>query len=78
MKAKKTGYVEYGKYSNTVEYEYKGHKYDVVFARDCSYCCTPAHIQHRDAQERIDKMLESKNEEKPIDMNEIWELMGWD
>ena len=56
MKAKKL-FVMYGKHSNTVTYEYKGKQYDVEYAKDPTYCVTPAWVQHRDAQDKIDKFF---------------------
>lgn len=70
----------YGKYSNTVVYEYRGYTYEVEYPKDLSYCCSPAWIQHRDAQEKIDNMLDNPKVESkadPIDLDEIWNLMGW-
>lgn len=49
----------YGKYSNIVKYEYRGHKYEVEYSNSMDYCVASAHIQHRDAQEKIDKLIES-------------------
>lgn len=72
------------KYFTTVVYEYRGCKYEVTYANGWQVCCTPAWVQHRDAQEEIDKMLDNpspivRRENKPIaeQMDEIWELMGW-
>ena len=59
----RTGYKVREKYSTFVEYEYKGHKYEVEFANDYSYCVTPAHIQHADAQARIDAHIEREHKE---------------
>lgn len=45
-----------------------------------NYCCSPAWVQHRDAQEKIDQELDNhkdKGEAKPVDLDEIWNLMGW-
>lgn len=49
----------YGKYSNIVKYEYRGYKYEVEYSNSMDYCVTSAHIQHKDAQEKIDKLIES-------------------
>ncbi len=59
----RTGYKVREKYSTFVEYEYKGHKYEVEFANDYSYCVTPAHIQHADAQSKIDAQIEREQKE---------------
>lgn len=69
-------------YSTTVEYEYRGHKYDVTYANSIHYCVTPAHIQHRDAQEKIDKMLDTPKSEMDNStfdeqLDEVWEMLGW-
>ena len=75
----------YGKYSNTVVYEYRGHTYDVEYAACTSYCATSPKIQHEDAQHKIDKMIEQDEymkkhpeEFKSFDMDEIFNLLGWD
>ena len=56
-KAKKV-FTMYGKYSDIVTYEYRGLQYNVEYAKGFTYCVTPAYIQHRDAQEKIDKAIE--------------------
>lgn len=63
MKAKKV-FTMYGKYSSVVTYEYRGMQYDVEYANDYTYCVTPAHIQHKNAQAEIDKMLEEADKPK--------------
>lgn len=72
------------KYFSTVVYEYRGHKYEVTYANGHNICCTPAYIQHRDAQAGIDKIVDnpqSIDEQHQISMDEqldeIWEMMGW-
>lgn len=72
------------KYFSTVVYEYRGCKYEVTYANGWQVCCTPARIQHRDEQAKIDDMIDNpkplpKKSEKTIDeqMDEIWEMMGW-
>ena len=80
MKAKKL-FTTYGKYVDMVTYEYRGHQYDVEFARDWTYCTTPAKIQHEDAQRRIDKQIEDEERNKdkePIDLDEILKMLDWD
>lgn len=81
MKAKKL-FVMYGKYSNTVTYEYKGKQYNVEYAKDPTYCVTPAWVQHRDAQAKIDKMLNKVSNEtekaKVFDADEVFAILGWD
>lgn len=67
-KATPTGLKIYGKYSTIVEYEYRGKKYEVEYAKDWTYGNgeNPA-AQHREAQARIDKEIaeESKPKKKP-------------
>ena len=54
----------YDKHTTHIAYEYKNHKYEVEYANEESYCVTPAYIQHRDAQERIDKLIEQEKKKK--------------
>lgn len=56
----------YGKYTNTVTYEYRGCQYEVEYSHCWTYCITPAHIQHRDAQAKIDKALDNPVQEKEL------------
>ena len=72
------------KYFTTVVYEYRGCQYEVTYANGWQVCCTPARIQHRDAQAKIDEMLDNP---KPVaeyecksmeeQMDEIWEMLEW-
>ena len=55
-----------------------------TYANGWQVCCSPAWIQHRDAQAEIDEMLDNLKpitiiDHKPIEeqMDEIWEMMGW-
>ena len=82
MKAKKTGFVIYSKYSNEVEYEYRGHKYFVEFPTGMAYGCTSPKLQHENEQEKIDHMIAEKN--KPhepynfdAEMKKIFEMLEW-
>lgn len=69
------------------EFEYRGQKYTVTYSSGFSaFKQTPAYIQHREAQARIDEMLdnpkpvlETESEIKPFDeqLDEIWEMLGW-
>ena len=71
-------YTIYGKYSDIVFYEYRGMKYEVEYAKDNSYCCTPPWIQHRNQQSKIDEVLDNpKPSGEQIDWDEIWEMLGW-
>ena len=72
------------KYFTTIVYEYRGCKYEVQYANGWQICCSPAWIQHRDAQADIDEMLDNPKpitiiDHKPIEeqMDEIWDMMGW-
>lgn len=76
--------VNYGRHSNHVTYEYRGRRYEVEYASDYTYCVTPAWIQHRDAQERIDRQIEQEahpREQRYEDTTEyglecFWESIG--
>lgn len=48
----------YDKYFTTIVYEYRGCRYEVTYANGWNVCCTPAWVQHRDEQEKIDRMLD--------------------
>lgn len=70
------------KYFTQIVYEYRGCTYEVEYTNGINVCCTPAHIQHKDAQEKIDEMLDNPKpiaEQEPIEqqMSEIWDMMGW-
>ena len=80
MKAKKL-FTMYGKHSNTVTYEYRGKQYDVEYANDYTYCVTPAKVQHKDAQERIDRIIEqesNEHEKEAFNADEVFAILGWD
>ena len=75
MKAKKIATFR-DKWFTTIEYEYRGHRYDVEYPNGNQVCCTPAHIQHRDEQEKIDKMIDNPPKQgEPIDWDEIFEMI---
>ena len=69
------------------EFEYRGQTYTVTYSSGFSaFKQTPAYIQHREAQARIDKMLDNPKpivkpmaEVKPFEnqLDEIWEMLGW-
>lgn len=78
------------KYFTTIVYEYRGCTYEVTYANGWNVCCSPAWIQHRDEQEKIDNELDNPKPEtgisaisgepiKPIQeqMDEIWKMLGW-
>lgn len=65
-----------------LEYEYRGHKYEVYENRAKGN--EPLSWQHKNAQANIDRLIELKEKEKnekPIDwdkeMDEIFEMLGW-
>ena len=65
-KAKATGFKTYNRqYSTNVEYEYRGHTYEVEYANDWSYCVTPAKVQHEEAQEYIDNLIDNPKKDEP-------------
>lgn len=83
-KAVPTGFKTYNRqYSTFVEYEYRGHKYEVEYPNDMSYYVTSPKVQHELAQAHIDELIEksksagSKGEpaEVGLDMffQEFWE-----
>lgn len=47
------------KYFTTIVYEYRDHEYEVTYANGWQVCSTPAHIQHRSEQEKIDKLIDN-------------------
>ena len=53
-------YTIHNKYSDTVVYTYRGHTYDVEYAKSYNYCVTDAKTQHQNAQARIDEMIEQE------------------
>ena len=63
-KASPTGFKLYNTYSTIIEYTYRDYKYEVEYPNSITYCCTEPYIQHRDAQERIDKMIEEQHIKK--------------
>ena len=71
----------YCKHFNTVTYEYRGKQYDVEYANDYTCCVTPAYVQHRDAQAKIDKMLNQTSneiEKETFNADEVFAILGWD
>ena len=79
-KAKKV-FTMRGYWSNIVTYEYRGRHYDVEYANSIHYCVTPAWVQHKDAQERINNELDAPKVENTKtfteQLDEVWELLGW-
>ena len=70
-------------YFTTIVYEYRGHTYEVTYANSNQCACTPARIQHRYEQEKIDNMIDNPRhitqDDQTFDeqLDEIWEMMGW-
>jgi len=66
IKATPTGFKTYNRqYSTFVEYEYRGHKYEVEYPNDMSYYVTSPRVQHQEAQARIDKEIEHEKDSTP-------------
>lgn len=80
MKKAKKLYTDYGKYSNIVTYEYRGCKYEVEYAVDMSYCVSPAWVQHKIAQEKIDDKLDNpricEGENCEVGFNLFWDYVN--
>lgn len=70
-----TGYDRHMVY---LEYEYRGHTYTVYENRAKGN--EPLAWQHKNEQARIDAILDMPQQKngKPIDMDEIYEMLGWD
>ena len=68
------------KYFSTVVYEYRGKQYEVTYPNGMDVCCSPAWVQHRDAQEKIDMELDAPQSDngEPFDLDEVFEMLGWD
>ena len=85
MKAKYSGkFVDtiFGQYIVNLEYEYRGHRYTVCENRHKGN--EPLAWQHRSEQDRIDRLIETEKKARqgttpaePFDVDEIWEMMGW-
>ena len=68
------------KHFTAIVYEYRGMRYEVTYANGWQVCSTPAWIQHRDEQAKIDEMLDNPVSEKksnPFSIDEVYDLMGW-
>lgn len=78
------------KYFTAIVYEYRGCRYEVTYANSWQVCCTPAWVQHRDEQAKIDKFLDNPYRKAGISeisgeplktaqecLDELWEMMGW-
>ena len=66
------------------DFEYRGQTYTVTYSSGfTTFKQTPAYIQHREAQERIDEMIDNPKSVSEINpsfeeqLDEIWEMLGW-
>lgn len=69
------------------DFEYRGQTYTVTYSSCFSaFKQTPAYIQHREAQARIDEMLDNPEPVQSVSeikqsfeeqLDEIWEILGW-
>lgn len=70
------------------DFEYRGQTYTVTYSSSFSaFKQTPAYIQHREAQARIDEMLDNpESVSEPVSesdqsfeeqLDEIWEMLAW-
>jgi hypothetical protein len=62
-----------------LEYEYRGHRYEVYENRAKGN--EPLSWQHRNEQARIDSIIKAESNQRdaqPIDFDEIWQMLGWD
>lgn len=69
------------------DFEYRGQVYTVTYSSSfSSFKQIPAFMQHREAQARIDAMLDnSKTVSEPVaeiksfdeQLDEVWEMLGW-
>lgn len=68
----------YDRNSVYLEYEYRGMTYTVYENR--SKGNEPLAWQHKAEQSRIDKIVDTpkQSNSKPFDMDEIWNMIGWD
>lgn len=72
-------------YYSTVIYEYRGHEYEVEYSNSwLVFKKKPAYLQHKEAQARIDQLIEKPSEKEndahydfDKEFDEIWELLGW-
>lgn len=83
MKAKYIGkFVDtsFSQYIVNLEYEYRGHRYTVYENKNKG--SEPLSWQHANEQGRIDRLidLEAKapTNSEPLNLDEIWNMMGWD
>ena len=63
-----------------MDYEYRGHEYTVYENR--AKGSEPLSWQHKNHQTTIDRIIELEKKPaaaagKPVDLDEIWDLYGW-
>lgn len=85
MEAKYIGqYIDrsFGQHIVKLEYEYRGMRY--IVTENLIKGNEPLAWQHRSEQDRIDRVIEIEEKAKqrttpaePINLDEIWEMMGW-
>ena len=78
--AKKTGFVMHDKHMDVVEYEYRGCKYEVQYAKDWTMSITSPRVQHQTAQAKIDEDLDNpkpKTNEEPaqVGFDKLWDYL---
>lgn len=77
-KAKATGVKTRNRqYSTFVEYEYRGHKYEVEYSNSWTYCVTSPKVQHESAQRNIDKMIDRLDTKKSSETAEEGFELFW-
>lgn len=64
-----------------LEYEYRGHRYEVYEHKTKGN--EPLSWQHANNQARIDRLIELEEKEEqqqsePFDLDEIFKMLGWD
>lgn len=62
-----------------MDYEYRGREYTVY--ENLTKGNEPLAWQHKNHQDEIDKRIEqesnNKQDGKPFDIDEVWEILGW-
>jgi hypothetical protein len=69
----------YDRDSVYLEYRYRGHRYEVHENR--AEGNEPLAWQHRSEQDRIDRLIDTEERTgsgTPFDIDEIFEILGWD
>lgn len=72
------------KYYFETHFEYRGHEYIVEYSSGyTTFSQKPAWLQHKEAQERIDRIVDNPTTPEPIaagtfNSDDIYKLYGWD